>query len=65
MCCVQLGSKFYFFGGKYDDLDLCDDGDIDEEIKKKYSNVTRMIIHETSIFLTPPQQLQLMPMMIS
>lgn len=25
----------------YDDLDLCDDGDIDEEIKKKYSNVTR------------------------
>ena len=41
MCCVQLGSKFYLFGGKYDDLDLCDDGDIDEEIKKKYSNVTR------------------------
>ena len=65
MCCVQLGSNFYLFGGKYDDLDLCDHGDIDEEIKKKYSNVTRMIIHETSIFLTPPQQLQLMPMMIS
>ena len=41
MCCVQLGSNFYLFGGKYDDLDLCDHGDIDEEIKKKYSNVTR------------------------
>ncbi|KAL0010338.1 hypothetical protein SO802_005446 [Lithocarpus litseifolius] len=41
MCCVQLGSKFYLFGGQYDDLDLCDYGDIDEEIKKKYSNVTR------------------------
>ncbi|XP_030931064.1 uncharacterized protein LOC115956943 [Quercus lobata] len=41
MCCVQLGSEFYLFGRKYDDLDLCDDGDIDEEIKKKYSNVTR------------------------
>ncbi|KAL0003424.1 hypothetical protein SO802_017205 [Lithocarpus litseifolius] len=38
MCCVQLGSKFYFFGGEYDDLDH---PDVAKDVKIKYKNVKR------------------------
>ena len=38
MCCVQLGSKFYFFGGEYDDLDH---PYVAKEVKTKYKNVKR------------------------
>ncbi|KAK7847402.1 uncharacterized protein LOC111994502 [Quercus suber] len=38
MCCVQLGSKFYFFGGEYDDLDH---PYVAKDVKNKYKNVKR------------------------
>nr|XP_023915146.1 uncharacterized protein LOC112026686 [Quercus suber] len=38
MCCVQLGSKFYFFGGEYDDLDH---PYVAKDVKTKYKNVKR------------------------
>lgn len=37
MCCVQLGSKLYFFGGEFD----IDDQYIDEDVKEKLKNEKR------------------------
>ena len=38
MCCVQLGSKFYFFGGKYVEFDH---PYVDQDVYRKYQHVKR------------------------
>ena len=38
MCCVQLGSKFYFFGGKYVEFDH---PYVDQDVHRKYQHVKR------------------------